>query len=428
MKVNEIVREERLNEFVPLLTIPMMFSGILAALKVKGIYEIYDVLSKNGYDIDNMSSDDKLNLFITFVLLFVPGGGKFTNEVIMRMLPGWAKRKAIETITDFLKQKGPELKAIRDENRRKYTSRPGASAKRQAKDRKKLAAANRKTTREYQSMGKAVAVEKLKGPVYTVIGGLALLPLAYTYYGKLSDLETQYAAYKGGDKDTEIFADSEPNPAYRKYSELRNKYIGELTIGVTAALARTPIGNLVKGFNTVVGNTLGAAFGPVGRALIKMPGNIAMKLATATGPAVVVLMQTDAGQKFLSSSIVEFITGVTGIVTTTILTAAAKGIDLALKTVGVQSNIAGVVAPQAAPPGYYSATPTRNFDRLAIYANKENPNIKYIRGVQVTTPDGYLKNNIANILDGIKDNARLANRPNPVDQLKRNPNLEYKTA
>ena len=55
-----------------------------------------------------------------------------------------------------------------------------------------------------------------------------------------------------------------------------------------------------------------------------------------------------------------------------------------------------------------------HFDRLAIYENPNNTNIKFIQGQRVTDDSGKLLTYIPNILRSIEKDAELENRPNPI--------------
>lgn len=414
MLVNEIVREQKLDEIAPILglgAIPMIFSAVLAGMKAMSIYEIYDLLSKNNYDIDNMSEDDKISLFIEFVMLFVPGGGKFTNAVLMKILPDWVKKKGAKMVGDHLLTKAKDLRALKNANRKTLAGDP-----------KKLAKVNAKLDAQYQAVGKQLAAEKLKDVAYNVVGGLALLPMVYTYYGKLDELDKQYAAHKAGDKTTAIFKDMDPKAAWDEYNKLRNKYIGELTIGVTAALSRSPVTKLTEGFTSLVGKL------PLVGGLIKLPLALANRVAKVGGPALAVLMQTDEGQKFLSNGIVEVITRGVGSLTSATLDLLTKALDAALGAVGIDANTNQSVKGQEPSPDAVKDGPGRTKAEivgLTIKSDPKNPKIKTIGGSPVTGPDGFLLNNIANTVQNIKDKASGLGMPNPLDQIPRNPNLQY---
>lgn len=416
MKVNEIVRVERLDEVAPAaLTVPMMFSALIFALKAKSIYDIYNVLSEHGYDIDKMDDEKKLSLFVDFVVLFVPGGGRFANAAIMRMLPDWAKTRAIKLITEFLKEKGPELRKIRDLNRKKYGANP-----------KKLAQKNKKTTAQYQAAGKQLAAEKLKDQVYTVVGGLALLPLAYEYYGKLDELDQQYSAHKSGDRSTELFANMDDTAAYKEYQKLRTKYIGELTIGITAALSRTPVVKKLDAFNRFIGKLAGG--GLVG-GLLKLPIGTVTKIAKVGGPALAVFMQTDEGQQFLSNSIIETIIGGIGSISSATLNLLAAGLDKAAGLAGVTTNIQGAVQGQAPSPNVKNAeelakkyNTNRTPRDLEVSFDPNNTKIVSLGGITITDAQGFL---LPGLEDKVQRTAKLAkdfNHPNPIELL----NLQFK--
>lgn len=429
MKVNEIVREERLDEVVPLIAglgaIPMIFSAVMAGLKAYSIYELYDVLSRNGYDIDNMSDDDKLTLFFTLIGLFVPGGGKFTNDMLMRFMPAWVKRRGIKMVGDHLKTKAVELRKMKNANRRKYASTSATSPRQAAKNQKTLAKKNKKLDSEYQAIGRQLAAEKLKDKAYTLVGGLAVLPLAYTYYGKLDELDKQYAAHKSGDRATELFGNMDDATAWKEYQNLRNKYIGELTVGVTAALSRTPVTKLIDGFGTLVGKV------PMVGGIVKLGTRLATRLARVGGPALAVLMQTDEGQKFLSNSIVEVITRGVGSLSAGTLNLLALGIDKALGAAGIKSNVQGAVQGQAPSPNAGVQTTSeleKKYNKpgtpreLYVSFDPRNPKIISVGGIKITGADGFLSPGVENHLNEIEKLAKTLNHPNPLPAL----NLKFK--
>lgn len=412
MRVNEIVRESRLDEALPVAAgavgIPMILSAVALGLKALSVAEMYNILSENDFDLDNMDNDELLRLFIIFIMLFVPGAGKASNEIIMRLLPGPIRNMGIRMVRNKLAPMAQELRKMRKANRAGYTTNPAKAAK-----------ANAALTAQYRAVGRQLAAEKLKGVALTTIGLAALGPLTYTYYGKLDDLDKQYTAYKNGDKSTALFGSQEPNEAWDTYNDRRLKLIGELTVGVSSALASTPVAKLSQIFANLVGKIPGVG------GILKLPLTITNKLTQLGGPAIAIAIQTDIGQKFLSNSLVEMIVSGVGFVSSKVVNALTAFADFALKQVGVDSNLQAKAQGQPKPDGY-KITP--NFDRLAIYANPSNPKIKFIRGVQVTGPDGYVLNTIPKILAGIKRDAELDGRPNPVDRLKFNPALTYPEA
>jgi len=421
MKVNEILREQRLDEIAPLALAGMAISAVIAGLKVMSVVEIYNVLSKNGYDIDNMTEDEKIRLFVDFIIMFVPGGGRFTNEVIMRILPDAVKRRGAKMVGDKLTPMAHELRKMKNANRKKYADKPGTSAAQSAKNQKSLTKANKKLDSQYSAVGKQLAAEKLKDGAYNIIGGIAVLPLAYLYYGKLDELDTQYQAHKGGDTTTAIFGQMTADAAFAEYNKLRNKYIGELTIGVTSALSRSPVAKLAEAFTKIVGKT------PLVGGLIKLPLVLATRVAKVGGPALAIMMQTEQGQKFLSNTVVEFITRGVGAITNATVNLLTSALDAALGAAGIDSNLNKFTKGQDPSPevGKAASGEAGRASRLAITSDPKNPNIKYISGQQVTDADGFLKNNIPNVLRNIGDTASGLGIPNPVQQLKKNPSLSY---
>jgi hypothetical protein len=317
-------------------------------------------------------------------------------------------------MSEFLREKGPELRKIRDENRKKYASRPGASAKEKAKNSKDLAKANKRTNDEYKAIGKQIAANKLKGKVYTVVGLLAIGPLVYMYYGKLDELDKQYTAHKAGDRTTEIFGEMSDNEAYQHYIRTRNRYIGELTVGVLGAISGLTVAKRAQSFKEII--SIGG--------LIKLPLTITRRLG---GPIIPVLMQTEQGQKFLANTVVGSLTGALGSMTNMLVNLLAQGLDIAAGMLGMDTNIQGAVAPQTSADG---GTGPRSQDPLDIYGLKlytdtKDPNKKFVRGQLVTTPNGFLRNDIDTLATRIGKDAKTFRVPNPLDQIQKDPNLQY---
>ena len=63
--------------------------------------------------------------------------------------------------------------------------------------------------------------------------------------------------------------------------------------------------------------------------------------------------------------------------------------------------------------------------RLQLMMDPKNNNIKFVNGHQVTGPDGYLLNYIPNTINDIQNIAKAFDLPNPIEQLKRDPNKQY---
>jgi hypothetical protein len=432
MKVYDIISEKRIDEAIPLLAlgaIPMVLSAIAAGMKAMTIYDLYNTLAKNGYDIDNMSDDDKLGLFINFIILFVPGGGKFTNAVLMKMLPDRVKRRGIKMVGDFLKPKAEELRKMKNLNRKNAAATRSTDPVQAAKGQKDLLKQNKKLDSQYQAIGKQLAAEKLKNVAYTVVGSVAALPLAYTYYGKLDELDQQYTAHKGGDKTTALFGEMDDNQAWEQYQSLRNKYIGELTIGITAALSRTPIVKKLDAFNKIVGKVTGAVGGKIVGGLFKLPIGVVTKLAKVGGPALTILMQTEEGQKFLSNTIIELITKGVGALTSGTINFLAAAIDKALASVGVDSNIKGAVQGQPPSPN------VQNTDELEKKYNKpntprdlyvtfdpKNNKVIYMGGIKMTDEQGFLVPGTEQRVNNLDVLAKRLGHPNPIQTL----NLKFR--
>ena len=431
MRVNEIVREERLDEIAPLAAvipmIPVIISGLLAALRVMSAYELYKLFADNDFDFDNFSDDELDELVISAILTFIPVGRKFGREVLLKYTPDFLKKKARDAVKDKIASKRDELRKIRDQNKTKNKPAPGASTAEKQRAQAQLKKDNKAAAAKYKQEADKLVAQRVKGQLLTTVGLIASVPLVHTYFTKISELDDQYKLYKEGNRETEIFGNMGEREAWELYRKLRSKYIGELAIGLVSAISYMPMPKKIEAFMRLVGRIPGAKVAKnvlssiPGVGLVKLPVTIATKLARLGGPGLTVLMQTEAGQKFMANSIVELITTATGAVTEATINILASVLDSVLGKVGIDTNIRDKVDGEDRP----RRLPPKDVNKTGIYSDPKNPNIKYINGQQVTGADGYILNTIPSALRDIKRNAAMRGLPNPLDQLKYDPNKQY---
>lgn len=413
MKVNQILTEKsQLNEAFMLLglTWPMILSGITALIKGMTAYELYNILNKYDFNFNKVLSGDDLNeVLIDIIILVIPGGGQATRAVISKLIPTKLKTAGANFLAARLAPRMKELKALKDAEL-KAAGRLGTKASRTAAKAAALA--------KYEAAATA-AYSKLNGKLLTALGAIAAAPLAKSHIAELYDIEAQAKLAKAGDKTTKLFGTTDPSKIDELAWEHRQKILGELTLGITAAVAGASAANKTKAISQFIGNVAGG--GLVG-GLIKLGGSATAALLKL-GPALPLLALTDAGEKFLANASVETLTRGVGKVTSVTMELLYKAIEAAAKKVGLDATgLTGAVKTQLTPPASkLSSTGPRE---VSVETDPSNPKIMYIGGVQVTDDRGF--QSVGDIyLNSIKQKARALNTPDPTVTIKKDPTKNY---
>lgn len=442
MKVNEIVREENLNEAlgaaIPIaggaavVSLSSIWRAVTIGFAAYGSYQIYELLKENNYDPDEMSDEEWLELFMQLATIFVPSIGKAGTAAVVARLPDWFKTKAIQFVKwTTTKKLTPEAKAklkkelAANKKSRDAILKKGPPTKRDAKELNRLA--------KKDAAARTAAQATMTGltPVARqVIELTGVGVVAYDYWTTLKYLEAQYNLEISKPGQSELYAEAngDKEVAASMFREDADALLGETIFKVTALIKPGIAEKMFKGLGNAVG-----VISPLLGWPIKFTGQIIGWLKTGavstTGRvAALVWLETAAGKEFLANSIVASILGFSGSAFRIVAETIAKLVDTFTGT-EVASN-----AVSAATAGDIKPTTSGQSDEfhgdkdpygLTLYQDKKNPKIKYVGGQQITTPDGYIKNNIPATLGDIADKAKALNLPNPLDQLQYNPNLIY---
>ena len=427
MKVNEILTEKsQLNEAFMLLglTFPMILSAVAALIKGYTAYQLYEVLKKYDFQFDRVIRSEDLNdVLIDLIVLAVPGGGQATRAAISNAIPASLKARGSKFLADRLAPKMEELKAIRDADL-VAASQLGTSVARKAGQTAAIAKYN---------AAAAAAHSKLNSQLKMALGLVVATPAFYVYYTNILDLEEQVKRAKAGDTTTEKFGTTDPSKIDALAWRERQKMLGELTLGVAAALGGAKAGNLIKAGNQILGNMVG---GRLVGGLIKIPGNI-LAAMMKLGPALPLIMQTTAGKEFLKNSLVQLITtnigkvtsvgleltaNLTGLLVQAIEEVAKKaGVDITGITGAVKSAVKPYATTQLAAP---TSTAASGPAAVRVETDPANPKIMYIGGVQVTDERGFQSVG-DRYLNGIKRSASALGVPDPTANIKKDPAKNY---
>lgn len=430
MHVNEIVREEKLDEALPAiagLSAPVILGYISAALTAYSAVQIYQFINKYQENPDDLSEDEWGNVFIDIAFAAVPAFARLGKPLILKMIPkraknwggNWIKRKINQKLakdqSKILKKYGPNAQKGRN---------PSEVKKLRARRRLELSKAKQRANQKLNSIKKTPIYDAvLSGLTAGIFGKLFL-----DYWEKRELLNEQYTRVNQGDLTG--FDNMTKEQALQKIIDDNNKLVGELSIAVAAALTPLAAPKLVRLFGSFFGT-----LAPGGR-YIKGAANLAanaitpLSRALATGGAgLAAFMQTDTGRKILETQIVQAITTMSGTVANSTYTALlnigeyianAAGVDASRVTNAMRPTIPAGQAAGQASTGVSTAQ-----NRLQIKVDPRNQNIKFIDGKQVTGPDGYVLNTIPNIVRDIRRMARSTNQPDPFTQLQFDPNKQY---
>lgn len=427
MKVNEIVREERLDEAAPLiagLSVPVILGYISAAMTAYTALEIYQFVQKYQENPEDVSEDEWGDIFVDIAIAAVPAVAKLGKPMILKMLPRSWKNWGGKWIRDkinakLLKDKAGILKKYGPAAQRGKT--PEEIRKLQARRRLELAKADKKAKEKLSKVSKT--------PIYNAItSGLStgiVAKLFVDYWTKFEDLTAQYQKVQAGDLSD--FEGMTKEQALQKITMDRDKLVGELTVSVGAVVAPLAIAGKMKLFASLFGTIKPG--GKFVAGLIQLPANAIAAFAKTGGASIAAFLQTDSGKKLLENQIVQFITTTTGTAVVGAYEAFLDMAELVGNKMGVDvSKTTAAMRPTIQNPAY-GAGPTTGAAstgaKLAITSDPKNANIKFIDGKQVTGPDGFVLTSIPNAIRDIRRKADAYNIPDPFTQLKFDPAKQY---
>lgn len=250
MHISDIIKEERqrLDEVV-FLGIPLatIFSAISLGFTALSLYDINNLLKKNDYDINNMSSDDYGELFIDLILLLVPGASKLARPTIVKLMPKSVKKMGAKFIANKTAPLFAKLNADINAARVVRNAVPITPVNRAAtlaayKASKQLA------IKQFKTAAAAVYAKSIIRPLQLAFSGLAITGLTIEYYSLFMDLDDQYKKYKAGDRTTSRYKDMSPADVDAAHDAVFQKYKSEYAAGVAVAVAAAPIASILKTF------------------------------------------------------------------------------------------------------------------------------------------------------------------------------------
>lgn len=427
MKVNEIVREERLDEALPLiagLSIPVVLGYISAAITAYSVFEVYQFVKAYSENPEDLTEDQWGDLFVDVAIAAVPAFVKLGKPAILKLIPrswrNWGGRWIRDKINaKLLKDKAGILKKYGPAAQRGKT--PEEIRKLQARRRLELAKADKKAQEKLSKVSKTPVYDAITSGLSTGI----VAKLFVDYWTKFEDLTEQYKKVQAGDLSD--FEGMTKEQALQKITMDRDKLVGELTVSVGAVIAPLALASKIKLFGALFGKIMPG--GKYVAGVIQLPANAIAAFAKTGGASIAAFLQTESGQKLLENQLVQVITTTTGAAVTSAYNAFLDmaelvgnkvGVDVSKATAALRPTIQSPTA--SAGPGTGSAATT---NKLAITSDPKNGNIKFIDGKQVTGPDGYVLTSIPNAIRDIRRKADAAGIPDPFGQLQFDPNKQY---
>jgi len=410
----------QLDEALPMLaglTIPAILSAISTFMLGLSLMDIYAFVKKYNQDPNALTDEDWQNVFFDVAFAAVPLLGR-AGRSIAGMMPAAVRKKAGDWMRGRIAER---LRKDLEKNDLKYGAVPQGNAVGQlAKDRlaKKHAAG---VTRANRRADRRLARLQNQTKIWSVIGWGVAVDVIRDYYYKMSDLETQYQQYVGGDRETQLFGDRPPSEAYALADQLRTKYVGELGVMVATSVASMTVARRVKAFGALVGGILGN--GTLGQGLVKISSGLAAAIVAAGGPGIAVFLQTETGQKLMADAMVSLIVNPLAKMATVTWDAAIPVLQL----VANQTDHPEVAAQLGSVTTNIKRTePAAPSNSMRAVSSKTNPLAKYVDGSLVTDPaTGYLLHNIPAFLTDIRDKARVRGLPDPLANIPRDPNKDY---
>lgn len=421
MKVNEIVREERLDEVAPIIiggiALTQIITAVSAFFTAMTLIDLYKFIDNYGEDPESITDDQWFDVFLDVTLLAIPSLSKFGKPYIAKLIPAsWKKYAGDYTRGIVLKRYRAERTAANAKfGKAKQASAPNARTRRDLKA-KHAAATQAAKARAAKAM-QQVSGDAIYKIALKAAGAGALASLADTYWTKISQVEEDWAAYKNGDRETETFGNMDETAAESHAYELKKKLWGELALGVGTMVATMSVGKKIEMFGNFFGRIAGG--GLVG-GIFKVPAEIGAAIVRVGGPGIAMFMQTDTGRKLLENPIIESISKIAGSAAVNTWETLKKLADQTAKALGIDLGIA--TQPNIKRPDFKDPDPWG----IAITADPRNPKLQYIGGSPVTDPNtGYLLPTISNQIQNIRRKARAAGQPDPVEKIPRDPAAQY---
>jgi hypothetical protein len=385
MYINEIIKEESLNEALPA-AIPLTLSAIMLGLKALSVYQIYTIMDQAEFNIDNLSEQDYLDIIVNAILLFIPGGraavqavmsktgtaaatafnNPKVNQAVLKLLPEWFKKRAVSIVKDKIAANRTQLKAKLKSAKKNPATQSQVSAQ---------------AINQFKTASTKYLMSAAGGQLYKALKYLGATALFVKYGIELYDIEDQYKKYQSGDMTTERYLDADPQTAFEAADHFRKKALGELVISLTALIAAAPASRVLKLFGDAIGMSRAPGSAVVSK-IFNIPANLLM-----AGPVLAAAMQTPQGEKFLANILVEAYTvGFVGNLTSAALSLLSSAISSVSPKLGsaISTNVVNPTTTAA------QSSAASNIPReLRVRNDPSNPKIMFVGNVQITDQDGY---------------------------------------
>lgn len=440
------VKEERLDEFLPVIA-GLSMGGVISAIGVvlaaMSFADIIKFIGKYNEDPSKISQDEWNDLFIDVMLLAIPGVAKLGKPLVIKMLPRkivakggkWLNAK----VSDLWKKKNPKFnQEYRQRLKQAKIDYPKSElAQRAAKIKFKAGETYKQIISKYDW------VVSIGGSAYYI----------KDYYDQEGLLVAEWEEWKASVKNNtplkmpNRFADMSYSEAEAKFDSERNTLLGKASLGViTSAGFALRFLNFVTGAGvklgvagiktgTFAGATIGGGVAVASGLLNGMGRLMAMAVGkSGTGIAARTaligwLETTEEGKAFQQHWAVQALFSVTGWFTDKVLMslrAAYKSLQALLAKLGI--NIPDL--SDKLQPGGGSQNPDKELkDKEDKEREAREKAQKFINGIKVTDPEGYLTNDPADLRNAFIQNeikaAKREGKPHPLAGIPRRPGLKY---
>lgn len=444
MKVYEVLEKKQLNEALPLIG-GIGLGGILTAISV-GIaawsaYDIYNFIKKYNEDPEQITDEQWEELFIDAILVFTPGFLKLGRVGVAKLVPKVAKTRGGKWLRTKISKRYAEVAAKRAA-RGKYSIQ-GLKGKQRLEMLAKRAAASS------TAASAATAAMKANASFAALIRILGAGAVISNYLIQIAAIEEDFNEIRDAEKsgkeisDDNIFKGMNVEQAQEHGRNLRQDLLGEAALqlaglGIGARLVAKPA-EILSNFG-LLGKVLAFPFN-LAKWTMAFGGTGAK--ATAAKAALTAWLSTDSGIEFLKQTSIGLLIYAAGLLAKSALGWALSWsidslvtlLDEALAYIGEKIGVNLSVPDAAKSPFSQTSTDKATQDALA----QRQANIKYLKGIPITGPDGYLlatrdfwlNPKIKNIID-IELGKQRRGDPNamsghPLAGVPLNPKIQYPT-
>lgn len=265
------------------------------------------------------------------------------------------------------------------------------------------------------------AETRVKGFPGIVLDGIHVfvsMAVAIEYWSKIEQIEEEYENFLKGKPS--IYDGMSRGEALAAAQNDRNQAVGAAVIA--ALLIFKAPGAVIKALGWLAGKL------PVVGTAIKLGGaltpnavkNVFSKFSGLGSTAALAFMATDAGQEFMKHWIMQLITGTVGVITTTVIDNAIKGLEAA--GISVPDALKSPIQqPPSEVPRSSGQMKPENDPTLKVHRDEKNPKIIAVGDVQITGPDGFILPGLEQRVQNIRDRAQALGIPDPLAGVKERP-------